>query len=59
MIEAGRESLILRRASATRSSGQWNDDDFDVLPMAKLLAASSKWTPRRIGSPWMTEPARA
>jgi hypothetical protein len=23
--------LILKRASASRSSGQWNDDDFDVL----------------------------
>jgi len=24
-------SLILKRASASRPSGQWNDDDFDVL----------------------------
>jgi hypothetical protein len=24
-------SLILKRASASRSSGEWNDDDFDVL----------------------------
>jgi hypothetical protein len=23
--------LILRRASASRPSGKWNDDDFDVL----------------------------
>jgi hypothetical protein len=23
--------LILRRASASRPSGEWNDDDFDVL----------------------------
>jgi hypothetical protein len=23
--------LILKRASASRPSGQWNDDDFDVL----------------------------
>jgi hypothetical protein len=23
--------LILKRASALRSSGDWNDDDFDVL----------------------------
>jgi hypothetical protein len=23
--------LILKRASASRSSGEWNDDDFDVL----------------------------
>jgi hypothetical protein len=24
-------SLLLKRASASRSSGEWNDDDFDVL----------------------------
>jgi hypothetical protein len=24
-------SLILKRASASRSSGEWNDDDYDVL----------------------------
>jgi hypothetical protein len=23
--------LILRRASASRTSGEWNDDDYDVL----------------------------
>jgi hypothetical protein len=32
MIEAAaRQVLILKRASANRPSGQWNDDDFDVL----------------------------
>jgi hypothetical protein len=32
MTEAGRGVLILlKRASASRSSGQWSDDDFDVL----------------------------
>jgi hypothetical protein len=25
------ETLILKRASASRPSGQWDDDDFDVL----------------------------
>jgi hypothetical protein len=25
------QQLILKRASASRSSGEWNDDDFDVL----------------------------
>jgi hypothetical protein len=24
-------TLILKRASGSRSSGEWNDDDFDVL----------------------------
>jgi hypothetical protein len=31
MIEAGREVLMLKRASASRPSGHWSDDDFDVL----------------------------
>jgi hypothetical protein len=26
-----KDYLILRRASASRPSGEWNDDDFDVL----------------------------
>jgi hypothetical protein len=26
-----KDYLILKRASASRSSGEWNDDDFDVL----------------------------
>src|SRR5436189_5626470 len=38
MIEAGQDVLILKRASASRSSGQWSDDDFDVL-----------WHPRAAG----------
>jgi len=25
------EQLILKRAAASRPSGEWNDDDFDVL----------------------------
>jgi hypothetical protein len=25
------EHLILKRAAASRSSGEWNDDDYDVL----------------------------
>jgi hypothetical protein len=32
--------LILKRASASRPSGQWSDDDYDVLATAKWSAAS-------------------
>src|SRR5262249_35077438 len=31
--------LILKRASLSRPSGQWNDDDYDVLAMARRLRA--------------------
>jgi hypothetical protein len=30
-MNAGTTNLILKRASASRPSGAWNDDDFDVL----------------------------
>jgi hypothetical protein len=30
-MNAGMADLILKRASASRPSGEWNDDDFDVL----------------------------
>jgi hypothetical protein len=29
--------LILKRASASRSSGQWSDDDYDVLENGKIV----------------------
>jgi hypothetical protein len=33
--------LILKRGSPSRSSGQWGDDDYDVLKMAPWSAAST------------------
>jgi hypothetical protein len=33
-------SLILKRASASRPSGEWNDDDFDVLADGVVAGAS-------------------
>src|SRR5258705_5722924 len=33
----GLVTLILKRASASRSSGEWNDDDFDVLAEAVVV----------------------
>jgi hypothetical protein len=31
--------LILKRASTSRASGEWNDDDFDVLADGKARIA--------------------
>jgi len=31
MARGSLSSLILKRAYASRPSGEWNDDDFDVL----------------------------
>jgi hypothetical protein len=32
-----KDYLILKRASASRLSGEWNDDDFDVLANGKVV----------------------
>jgi hypothetical protein len=37
VIEAGRELLILKRTSASRPSGEWNDDDYDVLASGEVV----------------------
>ena len=33
---------IVKRASASRSSGEWNDDDFDVLADGAVVARNSR-----------------
>ena len=32
-----KDYLILKRASASRSSGEWNDDDYDVLANGEVV----------------------
>ena len=39
-------TLILKRASASRPSGEWNDDDYDVLADGVVAG-------RAVGTPWM------
>ena len=39
MVESG---LILKRASASRLSGEWNDDDYDVLADASVVGRIMK-----------------
>jgi hypothetical protein len=45
-------SLILKRASASRPSGEWNDDDYDVLAgsavVGRIMAAAVP-----VGQSWM------
>jgi hypothetical protein len=35
-------TLILKRASASRSSGQWRDDDYDVLEDGVVVGRITK-----------------
>jgi hypothetical protein len=45
--------LILKRASASRSSGEWNDDDFDVLADGAVVGRIYKANAAPVGTPWM------
>jgi hypothetical protein len=51
MIEAGQD-LILKRVSASRPSGQWNDDDFVVLAESAVVGRIFKANAAPVGSPW-------
>jgi hypothetical protein len=45
--------LILKRASRSRLSGQWKDDDFDVLADGVVVGRILKANAAPAGSPWM------
>src|SRR5262249_33934796 len=48
-----KDYLILKRASASRPSGQWNDDDFDVLAEGAVVGRIFKANAAPVDTPWM------
>jgi hypothetical protein len=46
-------SLILKRASVSRPSGKWDDDDYDVLANGAVVGRIFKANAAPVGSPWM------
>jgi hypothetical protein len=48
-----KDYLILKRASASRPSGEWNDDDFNVLANGEVVGRIFKVNAAPVGSPWM------
>ena len=48
-----KDYLILKRASANRPSGNWNEDDFDVLASGEVVGRIFKVHAAPAGSPWM------
>ena len=50
-------SLILKRASASRPSGEWNDDDFDVLADGMVVGRIMKAAAKPADAPWLWTPA--
>ena len=48
-----KDYLILKRASASRPSGEWNDDDYDVLCNGLAVGRIMQTAAAPIGMPWM------
>jgi len=44
---------MLKRASASRSSGEWKDDDFDVLADGAVVGRSMKGAATPVRTPWL------
>ena len=47
-----KDYLTLKRASASRPSGEWDDDDYDVLADGEVVGRIFKAN-APVGSPWM------
>ena len=52
-LKGVRQALILKRASARRSSSQWNDDDFDVFANGVVVGRMFKSNASPVGASWM------
>jgi len=48
-----KDYLILKPASASRPSGDWNDDDYDVLAEGVIVGRTMKANSAPVGSPWL------
>jgi len=46
-------TLVLKRASAFSPSGEWNEDDYDVLADGVVVGRIVKVHAAPEGSPWM------
>ena len=53
-----KDYLILKRASASRPPGEWNEDDFDVLVEGAVVGRIFKVNAAPVGTPWTTKTAR-
>ena len=47
------DQLALKRAAASRLSGEWNNDDFDVLADGVIVGRIFKADAAPAGMPWM------
>jgi hypothetical protein len=45
--------LLLKQASTSRRSGEWNEDDYDVLADGAVVGRILKVHAAPVGTPWM------
>jgi hypothetical protein len=48
-----KDYLLLKRAALSRPSGNWNEDNFDVLANGEVVGRIYKAHAAPVGSPWM------
>ena len=48
-----KDYLVLKRASTSRSSGEWSDDDYDVLADGDVVGRIFKVRAAPVGTSWM------
>jgi hypothetical protein len=48
-----KDYLTLKRAAASRPSGEWSDDDYDVLADGVVVGRIMKAAASPVGTPWM------
>jgi hypothetical protein len=48
-----KDYLTLKRASASRSSGEWGEDDYDVLAESVVVGRIFKAAASPVGTPWL------
>jgi len=46
-------TLILKRAAASRLSGEWSEDDYDVLADGVVVGRVMKAAAAPVGTPWL------
>jgi hypothetical protein len=52
VVQGPTPALILKRASASRPSGEWSDDDYDVLCEGAAVGRIFKSAAVPVGTPW-------
>jgi hypothetical protein len=51
--QSSKRRLILKRASASRRSGEWNEDDYDVLANGFVVGRIFRVHAAPVRTPWM------